>query len=110
MAQAAEKHKLTRPHPFLEDLSEASEPASSGYRYRKFALDEETNLVVRCEVHGFVPVKDLPAAEQLPAAPLVIGAYAFIWIGVMAYLWTIWRRLSAVDRELAQLRQTIERR
>jgi CcmD family protein len=59
---------------------------------------------------GFVPVKDLPAAEQLPAAPLVIGAYAFIWVGVMAYLWSIWRRLSAVDRELALLRQTIERR
>ena len=59
---------------------------------------------------GFVPVKDLPTAEQLPAAPLVIGAYAFIWIGVMAYLWTIWRRLAAVDRELALLRQTIERR
>ncbi|HEX2312046.1 MAG TPA: CcmD family protein [Vicinamibacterales bacterium] len=59
---------------------------------------------------GYVPVKDLPAAEQLPAAPLVIGAYAFIWIGVMAYLWTIWRRLAAVDRELALLRQTIERR
>jgi CcmD family protein len=58
---------------------------------------------------GYVAVKDLPAAEQLPAAPLVIGAYAFIWIGVMAYLWTIWRRLAAVDRELALLRQTIER-
>jgi CcmD family protein len=59
---------------------------------------------------GYVPVKDLPAAEQLPAAPLVIGAYAFIWLGVMAYLWTIWRRLAAVDRELTLLRQTIERR
>jgi CcmD family protein len=59
---------------------------------------------------GYVPVKNLPAAEQLPAAPLVIGAYVFIWIGVMAYLWTIWRRLAAVDRELALLRQTIERR
>jgi CcmD family protein len=59
---------------------------------------------------GYVPVKDLPPAEQLPAAPLVIGAYAFIWLGVMAYLWTIWRRLAAVDRELALLRQAIERR
>ena len=59
---------------------------------------------------GYVPVKDLPTAEQLPAAPLVIGAYAFIWLGVMAYLWIIWRRLAAVDRELTLLRQTIERR
>ena len=30
---------------------------------------------------GYVPVKDLPAAEQLPAAPLVLGAYAVIWLG-----------------------------
>jgi CcmD family protein len=59
---------------------------------------------------GYVPVKDLPPAEQLPAAPLVIGAYACIWLGVMAYLWTISRRLAAVDQELALLRRAIESR
>ena len=34
---------------------------------------------------GYVPMKDLPAAEQLPAAPLVLGAYAVIWLGVLVY-------------------------
>lgn len=56
----------------------------------------------------YVPVSQLPpASEQLPAAPLVVGAYGFIWIALLAYLWVIWRRLGAVDRELAELRRAI---
>jgi CcmD family protein len=59
---------------------------------------------------GYVPVKDLPAAEQLPAAPLVLGAYAVIWLGVLVYVWSISRRLAAVDRELGTLRRMIDTR
>jgi CcmD family protein len=58
----------------------------------------------------FVPLKDLPPDETLPAAPLVIGAYAFIWFAVMVYVWLLWRRMTAVDRELALLRRDIENR
>jgi CcmD family protein len=58
----------------------------------------------------FVPLKNLPPDETLPAAPLVIGAYAFIWLGVMIYLWLLWRRMAAVDRELALLRRDVEGR
>ena len=28
----------------------------------------------------FKPVTDIPASEQLPSAPLVIAAYAFVWL------------------------------
>ena len=59
---------------------------------------------------GYVPMKDLPAAEQLPAAPLVLGAYAVIWLGVLVYVWSISRRLAAVDRELGTLRRMIDTR
>jgi CcmD family protein len=59
---------------------------------------------------GYVPVKDLPAAEQLPATPLVLGAYAVIWIGVFVYVWSVSRRLASVDRELSALRRMIETR
>jgi hypothetical protein len=55
----------------------------------------------------FVPMSEVPESEKLPAAPLVIGAYAFIWLGAIAYLWSIWRRLGGVDREIAQLRRDI---
>lgn len=51
----------------------------------------------------FVPVDQLPQAEQLPAAPLVIAAYAFVWVVLLAYLWSVWRRLSKVERELADV-------
>jgi CcmD family protein len=59
---------------------------------------------------GYVPVKDLPAAEQLPAAPLVLGAYALIWVGVFVYVWSLSRRLASVDRELLALRRMIDTR
>ncbi|HXE79963.1 MAG TPA: CcmD family protein [Vicinamibacterales bacterium] len=55
----------------------------------------------------YVPVSELGDVEPLPAAPLVMTAYAAIWVGVFVYLWSIWRRLGAVDRELATLRQRI---
>jgi CcmD family protein len=59
---------------------------------------------------GFEPVSQVPAAEQLPAAPLVLTAYAFIWVAVLAYVFLLWRRLGTVDRDLATLRRSIEER
>jgi CcmD family protein len=56
----------------------------------------------------FVPVTDLPPEEQLPAAPLLVGAYAFAWVMVAGYLWSIWRRLSAVEREIAQVARQLD--
>ena len=52
---------------------------------------------------GFVPVTDLPPAEQLPAAPMVIGAYAFIWAVVLVYVGLLWRRMGAVQKDLDAL-------
>jgi CcmD family protein len=51
----------------------------------------------------FVPIDRLPAQEELPAAPLVIGAYAVAWVAVFGYLWSIWQRTSRVERDLAEL-------
>jgi len=59
---------------------------------------------------GFEPVANLPDAlpEQLPAAPLVLAAYAFVWVMVLGYLWSIWRRLGAVEREMKGLESRIQ--
>ena len=42
---------LDHPNPFLES-EERLQPASVAYRYRKFALGNDVNLVVRCEING----------------------------------------------------------
>ena len=52
---------------------------------------------------GFVPVDQLPPTEQLPAAPLLIAAYAFVWVATAVYLWSVWRRLGKVEREMQDL-------
>ncbi len=51
----------------------------------------------------FVPIDELEAEDQLPAAPLLVGAYSFAWFAMFVYLWSIWRRLARVERELAHL-------
>ena len=51
----------------------------------------------------FIPVKEVPASEQLPAAPLVIAAYAFVWLAFLAYVWVIWRRLGKVEADISAL-------
>ena len=58
----------------------------------------------------FVPVNELPAAEQLPAAPLLIAAYVFVWAAMLVYVWSIWRRLGKVEREVSELSQLVAKR
>ena len=51
----------------------------------------------------FQPVTEVPASEQMPSAPLVIAAYAFVWVAFMVYAWMMWRKLGKVDEELQTL-------
>lgn len=54
---------------------------------------------------GFEPMSSIPPAEQLPAAPLLVAAYAFVWVALAVYLWSIWSRLGRVERDLQALQQ-----
>jgi CcmD family protein len=60
---------------------------------------------------GFVPVQpgDL-AKEQLPAAPLVFAAYAFVWLALVVYVFSLWRRMSRVERDLADVNSRLQAR
>ena len=58
----------------------------------------------------FVPVTEVPPSEQLPAAPLVIAAYAFVWAAVTAYIITMWRKLATVEQELRTLSAQITKK
>ena len=57
---------------------------------------------------GFVPLDPSVAREQLPAAPLVMGAYAVAWVLLLGYLWSIWRRLAKVQHEIAVVSRRLD--
>ena len=70
-----------------------------------------TTLVFAQEPQSeFRPVTEIPASEQLPAAPLVIAAYAFVWAAFIAYAWTMWRKVGKVEKELTALSAQIARK
>ena len=56
----------------------------------------------------FTPIDQLPPDEKLPAARLLIAAYAVAWVLVALYLWSIWKRLGQVERELADVSRRLE--
>ena len=39
----------------------------------------------------------------IPAAPLVMAAYGFVWAALLVYVWTVWRRLLKVEGEVKDL-------
>ena len=51
----------------------------------------------------FKPVTEIPASEQMPSAPLVIAAYAFVWLAFTVYTWLMWRKLGKVEQDLNTL-------
>lgn len=60
---------------------------------------------------GFVPVNPGELGqEQLPATPLVFAAYAFVWVALLTYVFTLWRRLSKVERELVDVNTQLRAR
>jgi translation initiation factor 3 subunit D len=49
------RKEMDLPNPFFdEDDADGMEPASTAFRYRKFALDWNATVVVRTELHGIV--------------------------------------------------------
>ena len=58
----------------------------------------------------FTPYTGPTPAEQLPAAPLLIAAYAFVWVAAMGYLWSIWKRLGKVEADITALERRQQHR
>ena len=57
----------------------------------------------------FVPAGDLPQREQVPAAPLLIGAYAFVMVALFGYVVSVSRRIGAVNADIARLEAELRR-
>ena len=58
----------------------------------------------------FVPVGNSPAPEQIPAAPLLIGAYIVVLSGLFVYVVSLSKRLGAVQRDVERLEGDLKRR
>jgi len=80
---------------------------------RRFAIAFTSLLLLAAPVFAqppagqseFVPVNGIPENEKLPAAPLLVVAYAVFLVLMVGYVWTVWRRLSKVEAEMHALEQ-----
>jgi translation initiation factor 3 subunit D len=64
-AGANPRKQFDLPNPFFdEEDAEGMEPASVGYRYRKFTFADGTSLVCRCELHGYMGGKKAKGTED----------------------------------------------
>jgi len=57
----------------------------------------------------FTPIDQLPPQEQLPAAPLLVGAYAFVLMMLFGYLVMVSRRLTTIRSEVDRLDADLKR-
>ena len=57
----------------------------------------------------FIPIDQLPPQDQLPAAPLLVAAYAIVVIALFVYVMSVARRLTSVQRELERLESDMKR-
>ncbi|HXG88992.1 MAG TPA: hypothetical protein VNJ02_11710 [Vicinamibacterales bacterium] len=73
-----------------------------------FAIGVAAPMVVNAQPpqpaqEEFVPVDQLPPEAELPAARMVIGAYVFVWVAFVAYIFTLVKRVKKVEGDLAML-------
>jgi CcmD family protein len=50
----------------------------------------------------FIPISEIPPEDRLPAAPMLVAAYAFVMLAIFGYVLSLSRRLNAVARDLAK--------
>ena len=59
-------------------------------------------------MEGFVPMSETAPREVLPATPLVFYAYAFVWLALIGYVFSIWRRMARVEQDLAAVQRRLQ--
>lgn len=59
-------------------------------------------------IDGFVPMSSAAPREVLPAAPLVFYAYSFVWLALIGYVFSIWRRMARVEQDLADVHRRLK--
>jgi CcmD family protein len=62
------------------------------------------------QLDEFIPIDQLPQQEQIPAANLLVPAYAFVWLAVLVYVGSIAKRIGGVEREIQRLESDMKAR
>ena len=63
------------------------------------------------QASDFLPIDPATeAAEKLPAATMVMSAYALVWLVLMTYVWLLRRRQARVELEMSALRDRVNKR
>lgn len=57
----------------------------------------------------FVPAESIPR-QELASAPLLYGAYAFVWAALLVYVFILWRKIGRVERELADVNRKLSKK
>jgi CcmD family protein len=53
-------------------------------------------------------MSELADRELLPATPLVFYAYGFVWLALLGYVFSIWRRMAKVEQDLADVQRRLQ--
>ena len=57
----------------------------------------------------FKPVQDSDLVrENIPFAPLLFGAYGTVWVVLLIYVFSLWRRIQKVERDLVDVTSKLE--
>jgi CcmD family protein len=51
----------------------------------------------------FVPLDQLPREAELPAAPMVIAAYSFVWVAFLVYIFSMIKRVKKLESDVRTL-------
>jgi CcmD family protein len=58
----------------------------------------------------FEPVSAAPKVETLPAGTMLVTAYTFVWVALVVYVFTLWRRSQKLEQDLADLERRAQGR
>jgi CcmD family protein len=59
---------------------------------------------------GFVPASSLPQTQSVSAPALVLAAYGLVWLFVVIFVFMMWRKLGALEKELGEARREFSAR
>lgn len=75
--------------------------AAAGPAVMPLAAQNETPQAARDE---YVPLDQLPPEAELPAGPIVVAAYMFVWAAMLVYVFSLVTRIRKVEQDLQALR------